>query len=85
MWLGQGAHHLFDLARQRMCGEALALGDGEFVNSQHRGSPHCLMSALRAYASGESKKLANTSAPSFAFALKGIAKKCVLPIVPFVN
>ena len=48
------------------------------------GSPQVLMSALRACASGDSRKSISTCAASLARALNGIARKCVLAMVPAV-
>ena len=55
---------------------------GSFAGSSTLPSPHTVMSALRACASGERRKLAKTCAPALALAFAGIARKWTLPIVP---
>ena len=85
MWLQDGGHGLLDLARQGLGLEARTVGRGELVSANTLGSPHWAMSALRAWASGDSMKLVTTWAASRARALKGIARKWVLPMVPPLN
>ena len=46
------------------------------------GSPQMAESCLRAWASGDIRKFAATMAPALALASKGMARKCVLAMLP---